>query len=222
MTFPGAPADPPEMHEREWAGFGGAIGWDIGANMGQSVKIMLDLFGNVRAFEPARESCVHLWAYYRENPRVVVHYAAVSDHVGTVTLAERGSPIQTGQLVTQGMLYFGEYRGPNTAVWGDQVGLREVPCTTLDAVAAEFGMPDFIKVDTEGHEHLVLKGAPEVLASPEHPAWLIEFHDREKYDGCIALLDSAGYKPETIRHPHYTDTGPESMYWQHGWIRALP
>jgi FkbM family methyltransferase len=221
MTFPGAPADPPEMHERQWAGFKGAVGWDIGANMGQSVKLMLDRFDQVLAFEPARESCVHLWGLYREHPRVGVFHLAVSDCVGEVVLSERAAPIQTGQLVTQGMPYYGEYRGRNTARWGDEVGVRTVPCVSVDALAGEHGMPSFVKVDTEGHEGFVLDGAEESMASPDRPSWLIEFHSRELYDHCTELL-RPGYDVETIRHPHYTADGPESMYFNHGWIRAIP
>jgi FkbM family methyltransferase len=222
MTFPGAPGDPPELHELQWAGFKGAIGWDIGANMGQSVKLMLDRFDRVLAFEPAKESCVHLWGLYREDPRVTVFLFAVSDCVGNVELSERASPIDTGQLVTRGMPYYGEYRGPNTAMWGGEVGVREVPCVSVDALAEQHGMPSFIKVDTEGHEGFVLAGAREVLASPDRPSWLIEFHASVLYDQCVAMLESAGYAVETIRHPHYPDLGPESMFWQHGWIRAIP
>lgn len=221
MTFPGAPADPPDVHERQWAGFKGATGWDIGANTGQSVEIMLAQFDRVLAFEPAKESCVHLWGRYREDQRVAVFLFAVSDCVGSVLLAERASPIQTGQLTTRGMPYYGEDRGPNTAVWGGEVGTREVPCVTVDALAQEHGMPSFIKVDTEGHEGFVLSGAPKVLASPDRPSWLIEFHSSVLYGQCVEML-SPGYAVETIRHPHYMAAGSQSMYFQHGWIRAIP
>jgi FkbM family methyltransferase len=189
--------------------------------MGQSVSDMLLRFSSVRSFEPAQESFAVLAQVWAEEPGVTLYQEAVSDHDGVVVLSERQAPIASGQLVSQGMPYYGEDHGQNTANWGGVTGQREVMCHTLDTLVGKYGMPSCIKVDTEGHELSVLQGATRTLSDPEHPSWLVEFHSKFLYAGCIDVLTTAGYELETVRHPHYSDTGPDSMYHHHGWIRAI-
>ena len=80
-------------------------------------------------------------------------------------------------------------------------------------------MPYLVVIDTEGHEQSILQGGAGIL-SERKAKWLIEFHAPELKDGCEAILTSAGYKVETIRHPHYPHNS--HMWHQHGWLRATP
>jgi hypothetical protein len=65
----------------------------------------------------------------------------------------------------------------------------------------------------------VLRGAQRLLKAGK-TSWLIEFHSKPLYDGCVKLLEEAGCSVETVRHPHYA---PGSEFWdQHGWIKAIP
>src|SRR6185437_12586324 len=102
--------------------------------------------------------------------------------------------------------------------WGPEDGRREVPSVTLDGAAERLGrMPDFVKVDTEGHEGQVLRGAARILAAGT-AGWLIEFHSAALRRECMSLLLAAGYEPETVRHPHYAKGS--RMWHEHGWLRA--
>ena len=55
---------------------------------------------------------------------------------------------------------------------------------------------DFVKIDVEGAEALVLQGMRKILRS-QRPSLVIEFHTQTGWDGRHALLDS-GYVIATI------------------------
>jgi FkbM family methyltransferase len=217
-TLPGAPRDPAQIENYLWLGARGELGFDVGANMGQSVEKMVAWFERVVAWEPAIESWETLALGWAEDPKVTLRNMAVADHDGELALALRAAPIQTGQLTATEMPYLGEHRDePNTAHWGYEVGQRSVRCETLDHAVELFGVPEFVKVDTEGGEAGVLRGAPKLLALGK-TRWMIEFHTRDLYTECVSLLEGAGYEVETVRHPHYQ--ARSYMWFGHGWLRA--
>jgi FkbM family methyltransferase len=199
--------DPPEIQDRLWAGLGGEVGWDIGANAGQSVPRMRMAARRVLCFEPAVESYEVLERSWRGNDGISFRNIAVSDHDGEVELSVQDEPISSGQLVSPGLEWQAVHAGQ----------FRLVPCRTADSLAREYGKPDFIKVDTEGHELKVLQGAAGLLARGTD--WLIEFHSPELLNDCQIVFLHAGYTPFIIRHPHYE---PDSRNWhQHGWLKAF-
>lgn len=205
-----AAIDPPEVWSRLWKGFEGRCGWDVGANCGQTVPIMLEHFEQVIAFEPAEECWDYLEKFEGNYYWLPLALSDRDDHVDLVELPDK---IDTGQLVTadtHGMEW--DPRQPNAAV-------RTVVCRTVDSLLEEGAVeaPDFMKIDTEGHELRVLFGSRRTLAI-ERPDLLIEFHSPELHASCQALLEQYGYTCETIRHPHYPPASP--LWFQHGWLRA--
>jgi hypothetical protein len=70
-------------------------------------------------------------------------------------------------------------------------GTIDVPVTTLDGFSREAGLErlDLIKIDVEGHEESVLRGASDVIAR-HHPVLLVEI-DPPK-------LDRARTSPERV------------------------
>lgn len=206
-----AVTDPPEVHRQLWSGFAGDVGYDIGANCGQTVPEMLTRFKAVYAFEPAEECAP--WLDQITDRRFSWLPIAVSDVNAAIDLIEVPDKIDTGQLVSpeaEGMEY--DPRRPD-------VGLRHVICRTLDDLVNrhELPPPDFLKIDVEGHELRVLTGAVATLTT-RHPLILLEFHSQKLHHQCRDLLESHGYQTFTIRHPHYY---PGTELWNaHGWIRA--
>ena len=67
--------------------------------------------------------------------------------------------------------------------------------TTLDAIARELDVvPALLKIDVEGAELNVLRGA-EGLLRDRHPHLVVETHGLEIEAECVALLRGHGYRP---------------------------
>lgn len=203
-----APIDPPEVHHKLWDGYGGDTGWDIGANCGQTIPELKARFNSVHAFEPAEEC----WPYLEAFSGITLHKVAVSDTNNEIPLVALPDKINTGQLVT------GNCVGMEWDPRDERASQRFLQARTVDTLSSELGVPDFMKIDVEGHEERVLRGAMTVLQGYQ-PSLLIEFHSPQLYNYCFDLLTKLRYDVEVVRHPHYAT---DSWLWhQHGWIKAF-
>lgn len=123
----------------------GVLAFDIGANVGTTASVLARGFDKVIALEPCQESYDILLAEMPHN--VVCMMVAATDRTGVVTLNESEYSINSGQLTSGDGLSYGAL-----------LGQRDVPAVTIDELVAESGQPDFVKIDTEGHEVEVLLG----------------------------------------------------------------
>ena len=90
----------------------------------------------------------------------------------------------------------------NSSFRKDDEGLKEVPveCITLDDLVTKgLPEPDFIKIDVEGAEEFVLKGAIGLLQR-KRPFLMIEVHSPEIGERCLSIL-----KP-FYKNIHITET----------------
>lgn len=132
-----------------------SVCFDIGANQGDWTAMLLAANPNVEVhcFEPAAA-----WARLRDRdlgPRVVKNNLAVGEAPGELTL-------HVGSVDT----YCSAYDDPsNTPVAADRGTLR-VGVTTIDHYCRERQIDriDFVKIDVEGHEFAVLRGADAMLS----------------------------------------------------------
>lgn len=193
--------DPPSVwnHYDEYRG---ELAFDVGANLGQVAQLLAPNFTRIVSFEPCAESFAILATEAMSNVEPV--QMAVSNVDGEITLYEAAESIKTGQLVSSEGLF-----------WGELVGDRQVPARTLDSLVVDYGVPDFIKVDTEGHEVQVVEGALGLIAE-HHPRWLIEVHHEESGKRLKELL-APHYRLETVGHPSYR---AEWLLRTHFWIKA--
>jgi len=198
-------SDPPAIW-RLFSEISGNLGFDIGANGGMTSRLLAERFDTIVAFEPAVESYGHLCSTAVEN--VVPVNAAVTAQSGDVTLEERDKCIGMGELTTAGAgLGDASSGGP----WGAVVGTRTVRGVTLDEMAAEYGDPDFVKIDTEGHEQSVIEGGLDTIRRAD-PRMLIEVHDAAQGEWILGAL---GGQFEMVRHPAYNPGGHKFLnhYW---------
>lgn len=139
--------------------------WDIGANIGYTTLIFagaVGIEGRVIAFEPSVKAFRHLQRTVGEYKNIQPINLALSDFIGTIRFADASSLDLSKVLIPS------------------DNGGYEVICTTLDQWMASYGgpPPNFIKIDVEGHEAAVIKGANMVI-SEYCPTILFEALDRQ-------------------------------------------
>ena len=166
---------------------------DIGANIGYNTMMFSD-YGPVVSFEPAFHKIVEL--NVKSNALrygVQVIPCALSDEktVSTIHIPSRGCESNT--LVNYGGASFNlgdDMRGEGINAY----------CERLDDIYT--GTPSFVKIDVEGHELKVLKGAEETLKK-HTPTVLIEIHDFSEDNDVHKFMMSLGYsmpekRPEKV------------------------
>jgi FkbM family methyltransferase len=186
----------------------GAVAWDVGANIGQSTRVLARSFDHVLAFEPCAESYCILHDEMPHNVEALPFAIGRAD--GTIRLDVAEYHINTGQLVSPGRPLPG---------WGDRRGSRTVPCRSLDSLLMHNDPPDFVKVDVEGSEVEVLEGA-RTLFSRVRPAVIVEIH-REEHGPLVREILRPNYVLSELRHGPYV--APMGRVWRnHYWIHGRP
>ena len=166
---------------------------DIGANIGYNTMMFSD-YGPVVSFEPVFHKIVEL--NVKSNALrygVQVIPCALSDEktISTIHIPSRGCESNT--LVNYGGASFNlgdDMRGEGINAY----------CERLDDIYT--GTPSFVKIDVEGHELKVLKGAEETLKKHK-PTVLIEIHDFSEDNEVHKFMMSLGYsmpekRPEKV------------------------
>ncbi len=71
----------------------------------------------------------------------------------------------------------------------------QVKAVRLDDLvgAGEIHLPDFIKIDVEGHAHKALAGAAASLAK-SRPILLIGLHSIQEIEGILSILEPLNYR----------------------------
>lgn len=81
---------------------------------------------------------------------------------------------------------------PNSAEIGKSNST--VSLTTLDGFTARHGAAELVKVDVQGFEVDVLRGAAKAMEAGAIRRWLIGTHGEEIHRECAALLEAKGYR----------------------------
>ncbi len=153
--------------------------FDLGANIGNHSLFFAQLFGNVVSFEPHSRIYKILALNTESSTNIEVVNAGLSDKAGILGAFEQPLNLGASKIVenSEGNIFF-----------------RVV---TLDQYVIEtpYNSIDFIKMDVEGHELSVLKGATQTLKN-HRPILALELHarkDSQKATQIMVFLRQLGY-----------------------------
>src|SRR5258708_1806135 len=161
----------------------GAVVYDVGANVGiysLVASLRAGPAGKVYSFEPLDRNLryLHLHIALNNMRNCLVVEEAVCNREGRLPFSAAAWTSNMGRLSTEGEIL--------------------VPSTTLDSCVygqKGFRPPNVVKIDVEGAELEVLKGASRTLAE-FHPTIFLEIHGTQLHADCLAFLHAKGYHVE--------------------------
>lgn len=196
--------------------------YDIGANVGlYSLYFAQTQPGRVYAFEPSALNLRLLSLNISDNglsSRIIVVPSPLteSNEIASFRLSMRD---EGGSMSTFGQ-DFGHDGSPLQSVLEyDTIGM------TLDFML-DSGLlvepPSLIKIDVDGIEHLVLRGAETVLARPSLRSILIEVNEdfRELAQDVDRILETAGFQRMEREHSAMFEDGAFSNTYNQVWVRG--
>lgn len=168
---------------------------DVGANVGDwTARVLERAAPDARAllFEPGQDAVGRLHRRFDSDPRVEIVAAAVGDRSGRTTLYEEPAAGEESSLVRR--------EAPMNAI------TRDVALTTLDEELPRHGVShvDLLKIDAEGYDLHVLRGAQRSLAA--HAIAVVQFEynrawmfEHSTLGEALALLTRHGYEVSLLK-----------------------
>jgi FkbM family methyltransferase len=164
---------------------------DVGGNQGFYTYALSQLCTTVEVFEPQPHCAENINHYKNSKCDIKVHPVALSDTNGSLSLH---IPVLDGQL-RDARASFREIEGEKQSI--------NVPIHRLDDY--NFKEVSFIKIDVEGHEINVIRGAKETIIR-EKPVLLIEIEQRHldslSIEEVFKEITSLGYKGSYLKRGH--------------------
>jgi FkbM family methyltransferase len=183
--------------------------FDVGANRGDTTAEYVSLFPTamIHAFEPYPEACESFRIKHSHNRQVALHQCALSNRVGSAHLNINRS-IDTNSLLKSSEI------GLNSDRHCETLGTLEVPTETLDSFCIRQGIDeiDILKMDVQGSELDVLKGAEEYLRADRIKLIYTElffasqYVDQPLFDTIFGFLRQYGFVLQDIYDPFYSST----------------
>ncbi len=133
----------------------GSIAFDVGAHLGNRTRTFLDLGARATAFEPQPVCAALLTSWFGNNQSVSLNFCSLGDRdTNAELLISHENPTLTS--VDSGWVSeIGKKDAFEKVRWQEKLVIKMI---SLDTAIEIYGLPQFIKIDTEGFEHHVLQG----------------------------------------------------------------
>ncbi len=170
----------------------GDVLFDVGANVGYYTVLGSRIVGEqglIVAFEPLVRNLSHLYNHVALNnlQNVSIIAAACSDEISVAAFS-------TGENNAMGHLTDGN----NSNEEMSEKNLIIVLTVSLDAIAERLGVvPNVLKIDVEGAELSVLRGARNRIL-PAKPKIFLSLHSPTLKTDCLKYLEQFGYEFEPL------------------------
>ena len=159
--------------------------FDVGANLGNRVKIFLKIGASVVAVEPQKKCVKFLKRAFKGESGLFIEPLALGKEDGRldIRIATSNTISSMSEEWIHSVRQSGRFNGMS---WNKTESVR---VTTLDGLIQKYGMPDFMKIDVEGYEPEVLDGLSSYVPALSFE-FTPEFIDAAIY--CIKLLSDLG------------------------------
>ena len=182
------------------------LAFDIGANIGEFSKTILDEFEKIVCFEPIEECLLKIKSsdFYDEN-KIILENIAISNHDGeqlmyicedsSETPCYAISSLNYDWTIKSRFAHMSHYNIPlkkneKCHVFNKTINVKS---NTLETIIKKYGIPDFIKIDVEGHECTILNNLNTLLKNTIFCFEWTEEYKNELFT-TIQHLDNLGYK----------------------------
>ncbi len=175
--------------------------FDVGANVGQSIQQFREYFRNaeIHAFEPGEKA-------FRELAKNTQGLAGV--HIVNGGL---GSRRETKTYVENELSDMSSFLEPDEDAWGSITGRHALQLDTVDDYSNRNGIEhlDILKIDTQGYELEVLRGAAEMLRDRKIRLIYLEvtfarmYQGSPRFDELFAYLADNGMALVSFYEKHY-------------------
>jgi FkbM family methyltransferase len=173
--------------------------FDVGANEGQTIDRIREVFSKPRiyAFEPSPATFQRLLKSHDGVPFLKIDNRALGANTTSLPFHVTSEHSVNDSILT------------STGNWDTRA--VQVAVSTIDDVCKEFDIStiDFLKIDTQGYDLQVLRGARKMLSERRIRSVLCEvifqsmYHDQPQLTEFLALLSSIGYQLFGIYEQHY-------------------